>query len=418
MPAVNLLPNERSKVRALAGTEAARGAGGTPTFQLLGDFRVTETEPLIEREEYSGTLDPWITPELGPYDVSGTYSELLSFESFATQLRYGMNGNGATPVTDGNGTPGYTNTYDPAASLTDLDSMVVQHGPPGLPEEAKGVMHQQWTVAADTDDAEGTWKWDSQLFLTTNAPKASAAPGTQTATGGSTTTVVKSGAGWTPDAFIGGYVFIRSGPALGDVRPITDNDATSLTVDPPFSAAVANTNTFEISAQFTAGIAVPLYEKIKSAGTKVYIDDGGGTIGTTQLIDKAISWSVTHALDMNPKRFMEYERGYSAKIGEGWRRVTGQVRIEFDDLLEYEKYRAKTSRLIRFQREGSTIDSGAGTKKIARIDIYAGYWNEVTRDQDRNSNLTRVFAFKGYLDTAVANKVMRVVVKHKMSALP
>jgi hypothetical protein len=417
MVAVNLLPNERSKVRALAGTEASRGAGGTPTFQLMGDFRVTETEPLIEREEYTGTLDPWVTPELGPYDVNGTYAELLTYESLATHLRYGMNGDGAVPVTDGNATPGYTNTYDPCAALTDIDSMVVEHGPPGLPELAKGVMHKQWTIAADTDDAEGSWKWDSTTFLTTNAPKAGTVTGVQTATGGSTTTVIKAAAGWTVDGLIGAYVFIRSGPAIGDARKVIDNDATTLTVDPPFSAAVANTNTFEISAQFTAGIAVPAYEKIKAAGTKVFIDNAGGTIGTTQLLDKAISWSVTHALDMNPKRFLEYERGYSAKIGEGWRRVTGQVRIEFDDLAEYNQYKNKASRLLRFQREGSTIDSGASTKKLARIDVYAGYWNEVTRDQDRNSNLTRVFQFKGYLDASAA-KVMRVVVKHKLVALP
>jgi hypothetical protein len=415
--AVNLVPNERSKVRALAGTEPSRGAGGTPTFQLMGDFRISEREPLIEREEYTGTLDPWISPETGPYEVDGTYAELLTFESLAEHLRYGMNGNGAVPVGDANPTPGYTYTYDPCTAVTDIDSMVVEHGPPGLPETAKGVMHRQWTIAADTDDAEGAWKWDSQLFVTENDLKVSSSAGVQIATGGSTTTVIRTAAGYTVDALIGAYLFIRSGAALGDARKIVDNDATTLTVDPAFTAAVGAGDTYEVSGQFTAGIAVPQHEKIKAAGTKVFIDNAGGTLGATQLLDKAISWSVTHALDMTGKRFLEYERGYSPKVGEGWRRVTGQVRIEFDDWYEYEQFTGHTTRLLRFEREGSTIDTAAATKKLARIDVYAAYWNEVARDQDRNANLTRVYQFKGYLD-ATAGRVARVTVKNRLAALP
>lgn len=418
MAAYNALPNERSKVRHLAGTEATRGAGATQTFQLLGDFRVNERQPLIEREEYTGTLDPWVTPELGLYDVDGTYNELLTFESLATHLRYGMNGTTAstTPADDAQTVHGYTYTYDPCTQISDLDSMEIEHGPPGLPELATGVMHKQFTISADSDDADGCWKWDSQCFLMNNAVKASAAPGVLTATGGTVSTVVKAAAGWTVDALIGAYVFIRSGTAIGDVRLITDNDATSLTVAPDFSATIDSGDTFEISAQFTAGIAVPSYEKIKAAGTKVYIDDTAAGIGVTQLADKSISWSLTHALDMNPKRFMEYETGYSAKLGTGWRRVTGQMRIEFDDLHEYNHYKASSTRSIRISREGSIIDSGAVTKKIAKIDIYDAYWSEVTRDQDRNANLTRIFAFKGYYGTTA--RVARIAVKNKLSALP
>jgi hypothetical protein len=56
------------------------------------------------------------------------------------------------------------------------------------------------------------------------------------------------------------------------------------------------------------------------------------------------------------------------------------------------------------------------TKKLD-IDVYAAYWNEVTRDRDRNSNLTRVLAFKVYLDATEA-KVMRLTGKRKLAALP
>ncbi|MBI5075634.1 MAG: hypothetical protein HZB62_10790 [Nitrospirae bacterium] len=57
------------------------------------------------------------------------------------------------------------------------------------------------------------------------------APVTGTATGGSTSTLIKAAAGWTVDAYIGKFVKITAGTGIGQVRKITDNDATTLTVD-------------------------------------------------------------------------------------------------------------------------------------------------------------------------------------------
>lgn len=52
-----------------------------------------------------------------------------------------------------------------------------------------------------------------------------------TATSGTGTTLVDTGRSWTSDAHIGKYVVITAGTGNGQVRKITDNDATSLTVD-------------------------------------------------------------------------------------------------------------------------------------------------------------------------------------------
>lgn len=416
MAAVNKLANETSKVRNLVGTEASYGAGGTPTFQLLGNLAINEREPLITRDEYTGGLDPLVTPEKGPYDVDGTYEELLTFETFAILPRYGMNRDGVTGTSDSQSTPGYTRTYTPCDEIDDIDSMVVEHGPPGLVEKATGVRLRQWTISGDADDAEGSWKLTAALSVQDNGEKTATVSGTQTATGGSTTTVVKAAAGWTVDGLIGAYVFIRTGAAAGDVRRIVDNDATTLTVSPAFVAAVANADTFEISNQFTAGIAVPEYEHIKSAGTLHYFDDDSADIGTTQLKNKVISWSVTHLLETNPKRFSENERGYSDKVGTGWRRVSGQVRIEFDDFAEYRNWKNTQSRAWRIKREGSVIDSGANTHKLAQIDLFRLYWNEITRDT-RQSNLTRTFAFLAFLDVDESS-VMELTGKTTLATLP
>jgi len=51
-----------------------------------------------------------------------------------------------------------------------------------------------------------------------------------TASSGTATTIVDSSKTWTPDAYIGKCVIIKTGNGAGQIRKITDNDATSLTV--------------------------------------------------------------------------------------------------------------------------------------------------------------------------------------------
>lgn len=71
-----------------------------------------------------------------------------------------------------------------------------------------------------------------------------------TATGGTTSTVVKTAAGWTVNAYAGMWVRMEktaaSVNAVHEVRRIVSNDATSLTVTPNFTTAPVNTDPFTI----------------------------------------------------------------------------------------------------------------------------------------------------------------------------
>lgn len=67
-----------------------------------------------------------------------------------------------------------------------------------------------------------------------------------TATGGSSTTVVNTGAGLTVDAEIGNLIYITGGTGPNQVRKITDNDATTVTVSPAFTVAPAASSTYKI----------------------------------------------------------------------------------------------------------------------------------------------------------------------------
>jgi len=83
-----------------------------------------------------------------------------------------------------------------------------------------------------------------------------------TATGGSTTTLVKTGAGWTAHAYQNKYVSITGGTGAGQTRLISDNTTDTLTV--ATWTAPTGTSTFEIDG----GIAQHNYDLAASLDGK------------------------------------------------------------------------------------------------------------------------------------------------------
>lgn len=167
---------------------------------------------------------------------------------------------------------------------------------------------------------------------------------------------------------------------------------------------------------FTGSLSDRSTEVILARGTKIFVDDAGGTIGTTQLTGKLINFSITCDLGLHYKAFMEDESTYAAnKVGRGALRVNGQFTFEFDSDTEFAKYRAAagSQRLIRISREGSTI--ATTYKKTAQVDLY-GYWNSYSRG-DREGNLTATFGFAGFYD-ATAAKIIDVSVVNALATLP
>ena len=65
-----------------------------------------------------------------------------------------------------------------------------------------------------------------------------------TAESGNTTTLTDTDKSWTADEWIGYYVKITAGTGSGQIKKITDNDATSLTA--AFDTAPDNTSVYEI----------------------------------------------------------------------------------------------------------------------------------------------------------------------------
>ena len=67
-----------------------------------------------------------------------------------------------------------------------------------------------------------------------------------TASSATDSTLVDSTKSWTNDAFIGKAVILKTGTGAGQIRKITDNDGTSITVSPNWTANPDATSTYTI----------------------------------------------------------------------------------------------------------------------------------------------------------------------------
>lgn len=158
-------------------------------------------------------------------------------------------------------------------------------------------------------------------------------------------------------------------------------------------------------ANFTAAIAAHDREAIIAPGTKVYIDDGGGTLGTTQITGKVINASITGNNAAHLKGFLEDEGSYGAdSAGRGERVFDAQITMEFENDDEFANYRSDVpvERLIRIKREGSVVhDGGAGpdVRKSAELDI-AGYWSSWSPG-DREGNKIMTLGLAAYFDSVL-----------------
>jgi hypothetical protein len=411
----NITPNSQALKRGYFGTEAFAGTAVTPTYRVYGDLALTATRQLAERQEFAGTLFPDYTPVFGPWAIDGTLMQPLTYEDLAILPRYSLSG-GGTGTSDAESTPGYTYTRRPDADSLNIDSATIEGGTPGMAWRAAGAIFPEFTISADIDDSEAVWKWNSPIKAVSRDYVASV---TGAATAGTSTTVTKAAAGWTIDAYAGSYVRMLTGTAgnIGQVREISTNSATVLTVSQAFPAAVAAADTFEILGNFTTGIADRTREMIAGPGTDLYLDATGGTIGTTAITGRFISFSVTYNSGLSTfKRFMENTDSFTAKPDLGMRRVTGQLRLEYDRLDEWNLFEAGTARKLRIKQTGSTINVSPATTKEATIDVYNAVFSSFTEDT-RNSNITATVGFTGFVST-VEGVPWQLAVKNTLAALP
>jgi hypothetical protein len=163
---------------------------------------------------------------------------------------------------------------------------------------------------------------------------------------------------------------------------------------------------------------IPTVEEMLFSKTKLYIDEPGGTQGTTLISSTLISATI--------------------KVTTGWRAVytaSGSASFGFLKLTPTEisvdltfehnatataekaKWRAGTGRLFRFTTEGAALTTSSGYVYKSLIQNYAGKWDSFDKigEQDGNDIVTGHFKVR-YDPTA--SKYASIIVVNEIAAMP
>lgn len=169
---------------------------------------------------------------------------------------------------------------------------------------------------------------------------------------------------------------------------------------------------------FTTQPTIPTVEEILFSKGKLYIDNVGGTIGSTQVSDTLLSvnfqmntgivrkWTADGSLDFS---FVQYTRP----------EVTLQLTYEHNASAVTEKtnWRNETARLIRLDFEGSTLTTAGSSHsvKLLRIDL-AGKYESFDALGDMDGNDIVVATFRG-LYNATASLFGSITVVNELASL-
>ena len=389
--AVTKVRNDDVNQVLLVGVQTAQGTPATLTHRLTGKPDIDWMPEVTIQDESTGTYMTGISVVQGLPANTGSWGEAaLSYERAPSYLR-AICAAGGNPFS-GSG-PDYLYKQSLDLLNDNCDLLTVLFGTPGLLERYTDLRFSEINLAFDPDGG-GSWTITPTAMIG-KGELPTELEGTVAAT--STTTSIKvTGGGMTPNALVGAWFFPHGDDNRAGARLITANDATTITLGSALPTVPTTGEKFVVGLLGPAGVPVIAEEKIKAAGTKVFIDPATGTIGTTQILQRVISGNITVGLNLDNKAFAENEYERSGVYGRGKVNVTGQLRLEFDRPDEIRQMRRMGQFKIRFQKEGSELSPGV--RKLWQPDIPLAVWTDRTRDT-RNNNLTQTMAFSGISPT-------------------
>lgn len=166
---------------------------------------------------------------------------------------------------------------------------------------------------------------------------------------------------------------------------------------------------------FTTKPSIPTVEEILFSKGKLYIDNVGGTIGSTQVSDTLLSGSIDVNTGIIRKWTADGSLDFSFIQYTDWE-VVLEVTFEHNSSATSEKsnWRNETARLIRLDFEGDSLTTAGSSHsvKLMRFDL-PGKWEDFSalEDQDGNDVVTGTFrsrynaTFAGGPEVVVVNEL-------------
>lgn len=170
----------------------------------------------------------------------------------------------------------------------------------------------------------------------------------------------------------------------------------------------------------TPALAIPPVEEIIVNSGRIFIDDEGGTVGTTEVsntlfeIDFDIVTGVQEFWAMDGSNDFSFEK-YSGDIEALVLKLTYEHNASA--VAEKAKYRSKTDRLIRLLFEGSNLaTAGVYSQKTLQIDV-AGFYNQWDPlDENQGNDIVKAEFIVAY-NTVAALKADFLIV-NELTVLP
>jgi hypothetical protein len=149
--------------------------------------------------------------------------------------------------------------------------------------------------------------------------------------------------------------------------------------------------------------------RVVAAGTILYSDAIGGTIGTTAVSGSVRSGSIVIDNQLEEKIYSENTTTVAADFGRGEQIVTAEVLVEFANDTEFGRFRAGTNRMLRIQKTGPNIGATPTTDYRVRFDLPVAHLVSFVPGVTGN-NLTATLGYVGMRSTTSLQPISVAVV--------
>lgn len=174
-----------------------------------------------------------------------------------------------------------------------------------------------------------------------------------------------------------------------------------------------------VVSAFTAGLSIPVVSEMLFNKSKLFIDEVGGTLGNTQIVNSWIEAKLKITTGLKAQFTAEGERTFSFVDFIG-ARATLELSLLHNATVaaEREKFRSDTARQIRMLIEGKTLTTpGTYSKETFRVDgagLYTSFG--APNDEDEGSNVNKAVFEMAY--DATAALFCNLLLVNQLSAVP
>lgn len=170
---------------------------------------------------------------------------------------------------------------------------------------------------------------------------------------------------------------------------------------------------------FTAALSLPSVEEILASKFKLYIDNAGGTIGTTQITGELLEFELSITSGWKPSYHGDGQLYFTlAKFTKPLMSLRLMFDHETNSIAEKELWRSETARLIRLIGEGSALTTSDTYSNKTAIFDFAGKWGRFEPIAQRDDGISTVAATFNVRDNDTADFYSQFVLVNELTALP